>query len=56
MSKAWALEEIYETSIGGGPRYRRYHADLFARRIKLWAKHQMELEIARTPRPAAPIM
>ena len=50
------MEKIYETSIGGGPRYRRYQADLFVARIKLLAIHQMELEIARTPRPAARIM
>lgn len=53
----WVREKIYETSTGDGPRYRRYHADLFAEQeLSCWEKHQLELEIARTARTAARIM
>jgi hypothetical protein len=51
----WVREKIYEaTPNGDGPRYFRYHADLFVgEEISCWEKHQMELEIVRTiPRAA----
>jgi hypothetical protein len=48
----WVREKIYESAYtAGGPHYLRYHADLFdAEEVSCWAKHQMELEIARTVR------
>jgi len=49
----WVREKIYEPSTGNGPRYRRYHADLFAdEELSCWEKRVMELEIARTARTA----
>jgi hypothetical protein len=45
----WVREKIYEPSNGKDPRYRRYHADLFAEQeLSCWEKHEMELERART--------
>jgi hypothetical protein len=51
----WVREKIYEpTLVGRGPRYRRYHADLFvAEGLSCWEKHQLELESARTTVRAA---
>jgi hypothetical protein len=51
----WVREKIYEPTLSGdGPRYHRYHADLFAEAdVSCWEKHQMELEIARTAARAA---
>jgi hypothetical protein len=51
----WVREKIYEpTRARHTPRYRRYHADLFAEEtLSCWEKHQMELEIARTIARAA---
>jgi hypothetical protein len=49
----WVREKIYEPSTGNGPRYRRYHADLFAdEELSCWDKRMMELEMARTARTA----
>ena len=45
----WVREKICEPSTDNGPRYRRYHADLFAgEELSCWEKRVMELEIART--------
>ena len=46
----WVREKIYELVFtGNGPRYHRYHADLFAGEdLSCWEKHQMEQDIART--------
>jgi len=53
----WVREKIYEPSSHNGPRYRRYHADLFGdEELSCWEKHQMELEITRTARTAIPIV
>jgi hypothetical protein len=53
----WVREKIYEPSVGNGPCYRRYHADLFANEeLSCWEKHAMELETARTARTALRIM
>ena len=53
----WVREKIYEPSTGNGPRYRRYHADLFAdEELSCWEKRVMELEIARTARTAVRVM
>jgi hypothetical protein len=51
----WVREKIYGTTLSGdGPRYHRYHADLFAgEEVSCWEKHQMQLEIARTTARAA---
>ena len=51
----WVREKIYESAPNGnGPRYFRYHADLFdGEEISCWGKHQMELEIVRTTARAA---
>ena len=53
----WVREKIYEPSADNGPRYRRYHAELFAdEELSCWEKHEMELEIARTARTALRVM
>lgn len=45
----WVRERIYEPFSANSPRYRRYHADLFAgEALSCWEKHQMELEIAQS--------
>ena len=51
----WVREKIYEpTLVGQDARYRRYHADLFAKEaLSCWEKHQMELDIVRTIARAA---
>lgn len=51
----WVREKIYEpTLVGQDPRYRRYHADLFAaQELSCWEKHQIEQDIARTTARAA---
>ena len=51
----WVREKIYQpTLVGGDPRYRRYHADLFsADELSCWEKHQLELEMLRTTARAA---
>ena len=50
----WVREKIYEPTFSGdGPRYHRFHADLFAgEEVSCWEKHQMAQEIARTARAA----
>lgn len=53
----WVREKIYEPSTSNGPRYRRYHADLFAEEeLSCWEKHELELEFARTARTALRVM
>jgi hypothetical protein len=53
----WVREKIYEPSTSNGPRYRRYHADLFAEEeLSCWEKHELELEFARTARAALRVM
>ena len=50
----WVREKIYEPFTANGPRYRRYHADLFGREdLSCWEKHEMEQEVARTAARAA---
>jgi hypothetical protein len=40
----WVREKIYEPLSSASPRYRRYHADLFAgEELCCWEKHEMEL-------------
>ena len=49
----WVREKIYEPFTASGPRYHRYHADLFAgEEVSCWEKHLMAQEIARTARAA----
>ena len=49
----WVREKICEPSTENGPRYQRYHADLFHdQELSCWEKHEMELEIARMGRTA----
>jgi hypothetical protein len=45
----WVREKIYEPALSGdGPRYHRYHADLFSGAdMSCWEKHQMAQEVAR---------
>jgi hypothetical protein len=53
----WVREKIYEPSSDNGPRYRRYHADLFGdEELSCWEKRVLELEIARTARTAVRVM
>ena len=51
----WVREKICEpTLVGNEPRYRRYHAELFAaEELSCWEKHQMDLEVVRAARRAA---
>lgn len=50
----WVREKIYEPFTANGPRYRRYHADLFAsEELSCWEKHQMEQEVAQAADRAA---
>lgn len=50
----WVREKIYEPFAANGPRYRRYHSDLFAgQELSCWEKHEMEVDTARTARRAA---
>lgn len=51
----WVREKIYEPMlVGQDPRYRRYHADLFAgEELSCWEKRQLELGSARTTPRAA---
>ena len=51
----WVREKIYEPTLAlHGPRYHRYHAELFVgEELSCWEKHQLELEIARTTARAA---
>jgi hypothetical protein len=46
----WVREKICEPALSAnGPRYQRYHADLFnGEEVSCWEKHQIEQEIART--------
>jgi hypothetical protein len=54
-AERWVREKIYEpTLVGNDPRYRRYHAELFAgEELSCWEKHQMELEMTRVTARAA---
>ncbi len=53
----WVREKIYEPSNDNGPRYRRYHADLFSdEELSCWEKRVMELEVTRTARAALRIV
>ncbi len=53
----WVRQKIYEPSADNGPRYRRYHADLFAgEELSCWEKRALELEIARTARTGVRVM
>lgn len=51
----WVREKIYEPVLAHhGPRYHRYHADLFTgEEISCWEKHQVEVESARMTTRAA---
>jgi hypothetical protein len=50
----WVREKIYEPLAYHSPRYRRYHADLFAaEELSCWEKQQIERDIARTTARAA---
>ncbi len=50
----WVREKIYEPFVENAPRYRRYHADLFAgEELSCWEKHEMQLDLARTAGRAA---
>jgi len=51
----WVREKIYQPAlVGQGPRYRRYHAELFTgEELSCWEKHQIEHDIARTTAHAA---
>jgi hypothetical protein len=51
----WVREKIYELAlVDQGPRYRRYHAELFTgEELSCWEKHQIEQDIARTTARAA---
>ena len=51
----WVREKVYEpTLVGHGPRYRRYHAEVFVSDgLSCWEKHQMESDVARTTPRAA---
>jgi len=50
----WVREKIYEPAAENGPRYRRYHADLFAEEeLSCWEKHELEKDIACTVRRLA---
>jgi hypothetical protein len=53
--KRWVREKICEPAlVGQGPRYRRYHAELFTgEELSCWEKHQIEQDIARTTARAA---
>jgi hypothetical protein len=45
----WVREKIYEPFTAGGPRYRRYHSDLFGEEeLSCWEKHQIEQDVRRT--------
>lgn len=44
----WVREKIYEPFTANGPRYHRYHAELFAgEELSCWEKHQIEQETAQ---------
>ena len=50
----WVREKIYDPFNTNGPRYHRYHAEVFAgEELSCWEKHEMDQEIARTARRAA---
>lgn len=50
----WVREKIYEPLAASGPRYHRYHSDVFdAEELSCWEKHEMEREIARAARRAS---
>lgn len=50
----WVRAKIYEPFTANGPRYRRYHSDLFdGEELSCWEKHEMERENARTAMRAA---
>lgn len=51
----WVRERVYESAFTGrDPRYRRFHAELFAgQELSCWEKHQMETEITRITTRAA---
>lgn len=50
----WVREKIYEPIAVNAPRYRRYHADLFAGdQLSCWEKHELEQEIAQVAGRAA---
>ena len=50
----WVREKIYDPFTASGPRYHRYHADLFTgEELSCWEKHEMEQDIARTSGRAA---
>lgn len=45
----WVREKIYEPLNIDEPRYRRFHADLFAsEELSCWEKRMLDLELART--------
>jgi hypothetical protein len=47
LEQRWVREKIYEPSAPNGPRYQRYHADLFAGdELSCWEKYQMQRETA----------
>jgi hypothetical protein len=54
-SERWVREKIYEPALAHcGPRYHRYHADLFTgEELSCWEKHQVEAEISRAGARAA---
>jgi hypothetical protein len=50
----WVREKIHEPFTADGPRYRRYHADLFAgEELSCWEKHELERENTRIALRAA---
>ena len=50
----WVREKIYEPFSESGPRYHRYHADLFGgEELSCWEKNEMERETARSAVRAA---
>ena len=50
----WVREKVYDSFAHHTPRYRRYHADLFAaEELSCWEKYQLEKDIARTIARAA---
>ena len=54
LGERWVREKIYEPSTADGPRYHRYHADLFAEdELSCWEKHQLQRETAQVAECAA---
>ena len=53
----WVREKIYEPLADDGPRYRRYHADLFGdEELSCWEKHVLQLDTARAARTVDRVM